>query len=359
MKLNYRYLTLFILCLVPFGCTHFTHNQQEQTLANAKASFVSQNYPAAFKQLRPLARQGNAEAQYALGYLYFYGKGQPKNIEQAKFWIAKSADQRYLPAIRALSLMKNQTMQVENTPSKQTLPTITQKVIANQKLTNVRPTQSTLAKDTTFKTAAETTATSQTTTFSEHKTRVTTTPQTNPSTTATPAHSIVYTVQLIAAHDPSAVQAFIAAHQFDHPIHYYTTQVRQQTWYVATLGQFDTLYEAKRAISMLPTDLRNLKPWIRRASTLAAATAHLNNPSIRSQKHFSPGDVAAIAEANKHPAAEGEEGDIRVSNTPKKSRPSTTQAITQSQQPSKTASTAATTENEHQATQYHGWMRVV
>ena len=45
------------------------------------------------KQYMSLAAQGNADAQYGLGLLYFKGEGVPKNDALAVKWFRKAADQ--------------------------------------------------------------------------------------------------------------------------------------------------------------------------------------------------------------------------------------------------------------------------
>ena len=50
------------------------------------------DYEAALIQFRPLAEQGNAEAQLYLGIMYEYGKGVPWNPVQAFNWYRKAAE---------------------------------------------------------------------------------------------------------------------------------------------------------------------------------------------------------------------------------------------------------------------------
>ncbi len=41
------------------------------------------DYPTALRELRPLAEQGVAEAQFLLGVMYHYGQGVPQDYVQA------------------------------------------------------------------------------------------------------------------------------------------------------------------------------------------------------------------------------------------------------------------------------------
>ena len=44
------------------------------------------DYTTALKELRPLAEQGYASAQYNLGVMYYHGEGLAQDYEQAVYW---------------------------------------------------------------------------------------------------------------------------------------------------------------------------------------------------------------------------------------------------------------------------------
>lgn len=52
------------------------------------------DYATALRLLRPLADQGNADAQSALGEMYSRGQGVPKDRTEADKWYKKSVDRR-------------------------------------------------------------------------------------------------------------------------------------------------------------------------------------------------------------------------------------------------------------------------
>jgi hypothetical protein len=62
-------------------------------LKDATAADSRGDYAAAFRLLNPLAAQGNARAQDALGFMYERGNGVPRDDAQAVKWFRKSADQ--------------------------------------------------------------------------------------------------------------------------------------------------------------------------------------------------------------------------------------------------------------------------
>ena len=48
---------------------------------------------AAVRKLKPLAEQGNSEAQFNLGSLYYQGRGVPQDYKEAVKWLRKAAEQ--------------------------------------------------------------------------------------------------------------------------------------------------------------------------------------------------------------------------------------------------------------------------
>lgn len=68
-------------------------------------SFRVQDYRSAFVRLKPEAEKGNHEAQYAVGYMYYYGQGVVEDRRKAWFWITKSAESGNKDAIKAVALL--------------------------------------------------------------------------------------------------------------------------------------------------------------------------------------------------------------------------------------------------------------
>ena len=63
------------------------------------------DYKTAFNEWKPLADQGDADAQYNLGVMYYKGKGALKDYKQAVKWYQKAADQGYASAQHNLGFM--------------------------------------------------------------------------------------------------------------------------------------------------------------------------------------------------------------------------------------------------------------
>ncbi len=58
-----------------------------------KRAYERGDYSVALKELRPLAEQGNAEAQALLGLMYNLGRGVPLDSSQALKWYKAAAEQ--------------------------------------------------------------------------------------------------------------------------------------------------------------------------------------------------------------------------------------------------------------------------
>ena len=53
---------------------------------DAVAAYAAGDYRKAFRLLKGLAEQGNVDAQYNLGVMYYEGEGVPKDYVQAYAW---------------------------------------------------------------------------------------------------------------------------------------------------------------------------------------------------------------------------------------------------------------------------------
>lgn len=82
------------------GCVMSGYNLSEGITA-----FKVQNYRQAFVRLMPEARRGQPDAQYAIGYMYYYGQGVTEDRKQALYWIRCAAKAGQSDARKALKLL--------------------------------------------------------------------------------------------------------------------------------------------------------------------------------------------------------------------------------------------------------------
>jgi len=106
---------LLLITLLAFSIAACaTPTQQYDT---AQQAYQQQDYHSAFVKLKPLAEDGDAKSQYAIGFMYYYGIGTNINQQEALSWIAKSAKQNYPPAVAALQKLQNQGMSQDSNPT--------------------------------------------------------------------------------------------------------------------------------------------------------------------------------------------------------------------------------------------------
>ena len=101
--------------MVFFLIVSCAHTRFTPELRAGKSAFVGGDFKQAFRQLLPIAVKGCSEAEYAIGYMYYYGYGVPQDSESGIFWITRAAEQHYAPAIKALEVI-NQSIPENESP---------------------------------------------------------------------------------------------------------------------------------------------------------------------------------------------------------------------------------------------------
>ncbi|MFZ0944146.1 MAG: tetratricopeptide repeat protein [Syntrophobacteraceae bacterium] len=87
---------LFIAVLVGFAAL------AHAGFDDGKAALDRGDYAKAYKELQVAADQGNANAQFLLGAMYYDGQGAPQDYVEAVKWARKAAEQGFVPAQCAL-----------------------------------------------------------------------------------------------------------------------------------------------------------------------------------------------------------------------------------------------------------------
>ena len=95
-----RYFVSIFFALILTGCINNRYNLNEGI-----TSFKIQNYRAAFIRLLPEAENGQPDAEYAVGYMYYYGQGVVENRQKACFWINKAAAAGQPDAVAAVKML--------------------------------------------------------------------------------------------------------------------------------------------------------------------------------------------------------------------------------------------------------------
>lgn len=95
--LKYIMVVCVSLCVLVGCATQFTKGRH---------AFENKDYQTAYTNFLPLARTGNADAQYALGYMYYNGLGVKQDDDLASYWFVKAAAQNQLQAKKALKMIE-------------------------------------------------------------------------------------------------------------------------------------------------------------------------------------------------------------------------------------------------------------
>ena len=83
------------------------------SLQDARSAIESQNYATALEQLRPLAREGNPDANNLLGQMYENGWGVEADEEEAARLYRIGANQGHLDSVTSLRGLQNKAFAVE------------------------------------------------------------------------------------------------------------------------------------------------------------------------------------------------------------------------------------------------------
>jgi len=100
MLKTYRALVIVSGFLLQACSTH------QYNLKHGIESFQVQDYRSAFIRLLPEAKAGQPDAQYAVGYMYYYGQGVVENRKKAWYWIERAANSGQADAVRAFTILR-------------------------------------------------------------------------------------------------------------------------------------------------------------------------------------------------------------------------------------------------------------
>lgn len=101
-------IVLLSFSLMACGASRLKYTEPAKTsyLEQGKRFFEEGFYKRALHELLPFAVDGDPEAQYAVGYMYYYGYGAAQDTEVGYFWISRAARTGYEPAVQAKALIE-------------------------------------------------------------------------------------------------------------------------------------------------------------------------------------------------------------------------------------------------------------
>ena len=279
MRLLLKILPCLIGVLILSGCAS---NTSQTPFGEAKTNFDQKNYQNAFAKIQGPASAGNAEAQYALGYMYYYGKGTPVNQALGKQWILKAAQTGNKNAQQAYQMILAQEQQItppaeatnmalpvaiHNKNKRQDAPTAHPATIKTAIASPVVKTASPITKSvTTLPIKAASKPTKTVTAI------VPPVPKTNQKHAQVKSQPLAvnkqqhYTIQLVAASKESNAKAYINQHQLGSMAKASPRKVKDKVFYVVNYGDYPTREAALVAIKTLPAEVQATKPWVRRVT---------------------------------------------------------------------------------------------
>lgn len=95
----YKTLITLAFLLVPFWASAATIEEIRQQIKQGDSFRAYQN-------LKPLAEEGNSEAQYELAGFYHYGYAGPADFKTARYWYERAAKQGNPDAMIGLAVME-------------------------------------------------------------------------------------------------------------------------------------------------------------------------------------------------------------------------------------------------------------
>lgn len=277
--------------------------------------FKAGNYKDAFHRLLPVAVQGRPEAQYAVGYMYYYGYGIPQDNESGVFWMERAAAQNYAPAKTALEMIRqndmlqlkaetvreqpdqrDEIMQSVNVQRNRAVAPIvvtprhlqrTSEVVSeNDKprfsVGAVSPAESQVLAENNSMIDAETQPAPEDkkapdTVVAEAKPAPQTMPEIEAPKKSETAQTVTndrvveprnFALQLYGSYHLTDVKELQTQLKLKNTGHIYQTNYHGKDWYVLTFGNFQTVHEAAATKNNLPGGLKQMDPWVRKISSL-------------------------------------------------------------------------------------------
>jgi len=99
MRWSWIFVALVVIA-VPAGAQSL-----EERMKGAAGAYERKDFAAALAVWRPLAEQGNAEAETLLGAMYWSGEGVLRDHKQAAYWYLRAANRGYARAQNDIGFM--------------------------------------------------------------------------------------------------------------------------------------------------------------------------------------------------------------------------------------------------------------
>lgn len=232
MKLINIATTLFSLCILCACQPHPSASAiKPHTISADKCKQYSflQPYGCSILTLEQNAENGDINAAYILGYVYYYGLGTPTDSASGKLWIEKAANEGQPQAVKAMALIQR-TQDKPSPAVEHTLPKHqnTQPILSKSIEKRSYPSSSTVRHPAPIKKHA------------------------------------FYTIQIMSTKADFSLEPL----KRTYPDHHLNKLVHQDNqgiiWYTLISGHYINKKTALNGITSLPKALLKQKPWVRR-----------------------------------------------------------------------------------------------
>ncbi len=226
---QYIWMAIFLIGLVVTFPIESAFAQPEIPATQIKINDLS------LDELQQAAESGDPDAQYALGYLYFYGKTVTQNTQTGLNWIKRAAVQSQAQAIQALNILSPGNM-----PNHDTIATPpAETAVIGKSEQNI----------------------------SSHSERPALSPiKTNVKVDAKTGHT--YAIQLLSAANKAELEKYIKTYSLKNKA---MIQKNKHNQYILLYGHYKTHDEAVADLAKLHVALKSQKPWIIKVDSAISA----------------------------------------------------------------------------------------
>lgn len=235
-----RSLLCFCLPLLLLSCAH--PHEKNKHPACQRNPFL-QRYQCSLANVQQAAMRGDADAEYALGYMYYNGIDTPVDTSAALVWIRKSAAQGQDLAQQALKVMQKVPSQPAATGSSQKSHRVLPKKTYSQQ-------KALKANEASVETKKK---------LSLTKTRGVPRRSIFAIVKTPPQH---FALQLMASRNPEKLKSAYKRYRLKNS-YWFVKKQNGQVWTVWIQGNYRTRLAAQQAVATLPAALRASGPWVK------------------------------------------------------------------------------------------------
>lgn len=247
-----RFWLLIIFAVLLQSCASPKYSQEVQ---QGKLYFEAGNFKKAMHALLPPAVAGNPRAQYAIGYMYYYGYGAHQDDESGLFWMSRAADNHYPPAIKAVNQIRMansapEEMKAEGCELNAREAEFTRRDVKAEKDEVLRS----ISRPISLETKTPKKIKEESVAENEKK---------NEQTPKATIQAEGYGLQLMGAYDLEDAKKYQQSLGVQKTSVIWHAEHNNKDWFVLIYGHYPTIAEAREAMMHLPKNLRDMGPWVR------------------------------------------------------------------------------------------------